>query len=210
MLPSAARVVFTVRQVSPVCRVAARFVVRGHRGVNRIRSLGRRAGSCSPLALPHHGPRASRPVRQRVTVVVVGWDASSAQLAAARSANVCPSESTAIRAGSTGLAASGDVAGTLTQGGPGSLKPQSAGPNLNPGGVLGSSVEETARAIRPLLVGLLVFAILLLGIASLPRVATPESRASDIWQATGARSPDWAPPPSWRSSSRSSSAEPAD
>ena len=79
-----------------------------------------------------------------------------------------------------GFGGSGDVAGTLTQAGPGSLKPQAAGPNLNPGGVLGSSVEETARAIRPMLVGLLVFAILLLGIASLPRVATPESRASDI------------------------------
>jgi hypothetical protein len=66
----------------------------------------------------------------------------------------------------------------LTQGGPGALKPQAAGPNLNPGGVLGSSVEETARAIRPLLVGLLAVAILLLGIASLPRVATPDSRAA--------------------------------
>jgi hypothetical protein len=47
---------------------------------------------------------------------------------------------------------------------------------VHPGGVLGSSVEEAARAIRPLLVGLLAFAIVFLGIASLPRVATPESR----------------------------------
>ena len=42
------------------------------------------------------------------------------------------------------------------------------------------SVEETARAIRPLLVGLLAVAIVLLGIASLPRVAAPESRAGDL------------------------------
>jgi hypothetical protein len=72
------------------------------------------------------------------------------------------------------------VADAFAYGGPGSLKPQSAGPSLHPGGVLGSSVEETARAIRPLLVGLLGVAILLLGIASLPRVATPESRAGDV------------------------------
>jgi hypothetical protein len=116
-----------------------------------------------------------------LTLVVVGVGTpSAAQIAAARSANVCPSEPTAFRAGSTGSAASGDVAGVLTQGGPESLKPQSAGPSLHPGGVLGSSVEETARAIRPLLVGLLAFAILLLGTASLPRVATPESRAGDL------------------------------
>ena len=76
---------------------------------------------------------------------------------------------------------SGDVADAFTDDGPGSLKPQSAGPSLHAGGVLGSSVEETARAIRPLLVGLLGVAILLLGIASLPRVATPESRAGDVF-----------------------------
>ena len=103
-----------------------------------------------------------------------------AQIAAARSANVCPSAPTAFHAGSTGQLASSDVAGALTQGGPAPLEPQAAGPSLHPGGVLGSSVEEAVRAIRPLLVGFLAFAIVLLGIASLPRVATPESRAGDF------------------------------
>jgi hypothetical protein len=42
--------------------------------------------------------------------------------------------------------------------------------------VLASSVEKTARAIRPLLVALLALAILLLGLASLPREAVPEPR----------------------------------
>src|SRR5213593_1832985 len=37
MLPRAARVVFVVQQVSPVCRVAGRFAVNGHAGRNRIR-----------------------------------------------------------------------------------------------------------------------------------------------------------------------------
>jgi hypothetical protein len=49
------------------------------------------------------------------------------------------------------------------------------GPNLH-SGVLASSVEKTARAIRPLLVALLALAILLLGVASLPREAVPEPR----------------------------------
>jgi hypothetical protein len=49
------------------------------------------------------------------------------------------------------------------------------GPNLH-SGVLASSVEKTARAIRPLLVALLALAILLLGVASLPREAVPELR----------------------------------
>jgi hypothetical protein len=118
---------------------------------------------------------------KRVTLVVVGAGTPSfAQIAAARSANVCPATSTASRATSTGALASSGVAGALTQDGPPSLKPQTAGPNLHPGGVLGSSVEETARAIRPLLLGLLALAIALLGIASLPRVTTPESRAGDL------------------------------
>ena len=47
-------------------------------------------------------------------------------------------------------------------------------------GVLGSSVAETARAIRPLLVVLLAFAILLLGAASLPREAVPDPRMHDL------------------------------
>jgi hypothetical protein len=182
VLPRAARVVFTVRQVSPVCTVVGRFVIRGHRGVNRIRF----PRPTNRLELTPGTYRISgRALRgrfvKRVTLVVVGAGTpSSAQIAAARSANVCPAVPAAFRATSAGPLVSSDVAGALTQGAPRSLKPQTAGPNLHPGGVLGSSVEETARAIRPLLVGLLVLAIVLLGIASLPRVATPESRAGDL------------------------------
>jgi hypothetical protein len=46
--------------------------------------------------------------------------------------------------------------------------------------VLGTTVVKAARAIQPLLVALLALAIVLLGLASLPRMALPESRTSDL------------------------------
>lgn len=182
MLARAARIVFTVRQVSPVCRIAGRFVVHGHRGVNRIRFPRPTARFEFTSGTYRISGRALRGrFVKRATIVVVGAGTPSlAQIAAARSANVCPTAPTAFHAGSTDKLPSSDGAGPLTQGGPGPLAPQAAGPALHPGGVLGSSVEATARAIRPLLVSLLAFAIALLGIASLPRVATPESRAGDL------------------------------
>jgi hypothetical protein len=47
-------------------------------------------------------------------------------------------------------------------------------------GVLGTTLEKTARAVRPLLVALLALSILLLGVASLPRAAVPEPRMHDL------------------------------
>jgi len=47
-------------------------------------------------------------------------------------------------------------------------------------GLLGSSVAKTVRALRPLLVALLALAILLLGVASLPREALPDPRMNDL------------------------------
>jgi hypothetical protein len=47
-------------------------------------------------------------------------------------------------------------------------------------GVLATSLERTARAIRPLLVALLALAILLLALASLPRVAVAEPRFNSM------------------------------
>jgi hypothetical protein len=47
-------------------------------------------------------------------------------------------------------------------------------------GILGSSIAKTARAVRPLLVALLGLAIVLLGVASLPREAVPDPRMHDL------------------------------
>jgi hypothetical protein len=46
--------------------------------------------------------------------------------------------------------------------------------------VLGTTVAKAARAIQPLLVALLAFAIVLLGLASLPHMPLAESRTSDL------------------------------
>jgi hypothetical protein len=46
--------------------------------------------------------------------------------------------------------------------------------------VLGTSVAKAARTIQPLLVALLALAIVLLALASLPRMALPEARTSDL------------------------------
>jgi hypothetical protein len=46
--------------------------------------------------------------------------------------------------------------------------------------VIGSTVEKTARAIRPALVALLAIAILLLGLASLPPLAAVDARYNDL------------------------------
>ena len=182
VLPRAGLIVFTVRQVSPVCRIAERFVVRGHRGVNRIRfprPSSRLELAAGTYRISAHAFRG-RFVRRMTLVVVGAGKPSPLQIAAARSADVC-APGPAFRALSTGGSSSGELAGgssaqvsTLTP------EPQTAGPSLHAGGVLGASVEKTARAIRPLLVGLLALAIVLLGVASLPRVATPESRAGDL------------------------------
>jgi hypothetical protein len=46
--------------------------------------------------------------------------------------------------------------------------------------VLGTTAANAARTIQPLLVALLALAIVLLALASLPRMALPESRTSDL------------------------------
>jgi hypothetical protein len=182
VLPRAGRVVFTVRQVAPVCRIAERFVVRGHRGVNRIRfprPTSRLELAAGTYRISAHAFRG-RFVRRMTLVVVGAGKPTPLQIAAARSADVC-APAPAFRAPTTGGPSSGELAGQPSaQVSTRTPEPQTAGPSLHAGGVLGASVERTARAIRPLLVGLLALAIVLLGIASLPRVATPESRAGDL------------------------------
>jgi hypothetical protein len=46
--------------------------------------------------------------------------------------------------------------------------------------VLATSLEKTAEAIRPLLVALLALAILLLALASVPRLGVAEPRFNDL------------------------------
>jgi hypothetical protein len=176
VLQQAGPVAFTVNQVSPVCVGIGRFTVAGHAGLNRVRFAGVVHGRrLTPGTYRISIRSASGRVVRRVTLVVVGGSAPSrAELRSLRSANTCN--------GGGGTASTTTLTPLATQKLPGPpAAPQQVavdglaphGPNLH-SGVLASSGEKTARAVRPLLVALLALAILLLGVASLPRVAVPE------------------------------------
>jgi hypothetical protein len=194
VLQRAGRVVFTVNQVSPACVGVGHFSVAGHAGVNRVRFAGVIKGRrLSPGTYRISIRSASGRIVRRVTLVVVGGAAPSRdELNMLRAANVCQG-GTAQATTSPGSSATAAVA-TTAGGGPSAplgtqplpqpktsaegLGP-SRGPNLH-SGVLGSSVEETARALQPALIAMLALAILLLGAASLPREAVPGPRVHDV------------------------------
>jgi len=107
-------------------------------------------------------------------VIVDGSPPSKGDLAAARAANVCGT----LRL-LPGFSQRSDLASQVTR----SFSPEQhasatsapEGSNSH-SGVLGSTAEQAARAIRPVLVALLAAAILLLGLASLPHPAVPGPR----------------------------------
>jgi hypothetical protein len=175
-------VFFTVSQVSPVCRTAGHFSYRGHAGLNRVRFNGRVGGrALSPGTYRISArTRAGRTVPHMTLVVVDAGVPTRAQLAAARSANVCPAT-----AGSTGASNTGELArGAYLQR---SLQPkgqlsavQAANSSNSHSGVLAASFEKAAEALQPLTIALLALATLLLTVASLPRAAVPSPRFHDV------------------------------
>jgi hypothetical protein len=196
VLQRAGRVVFTVNQVSPACVGIGRFSVSGHPGLNRVHFAGVVHGhQLTPGTYRISIRTASGRIVRRVTLVVVGGSAPSAdELAALRASNVCHGD-TPPAATSTGSFSSSSGSSPTSSGGqPGAPlgaqtlpkpKPAAAGlvpadaPNLH-SGVLASSVEKTARAVEPLLVALLALSIVLLGAASLPRAAVPGPRVHEV------------------------------
>ncbi|MFL5946335.1 MAG: hypothetical protein ACJ74C_13010 [Gaiellaceae bacterium] len=190
VLPDAAVVIFTVNQLSPACVGIGHFSYRGHAGLNRVRFAGRVHGQ--PLAPGTYRISArtadGRTVRRVTLVVVDGPAPTRDELRTLRAANVCGSDDgTASYA--TASTSSGPSGGSSAA--PAHALPSAAGPDLPPsiaapdapgisGGVLASSVEQTARAVRPLLVALLAIAIVLLALASAPRVAVAGGRTNDL------------------------------
>jgi hypothetical protein len=181
VLPSAARVLFVVKQVSPLCKIADRFAVYGHAGLNRIRFP-------RPASRPQLEPGtyritartlAGRVVR-RITIVVVDRGAPTReQIAAARASNVCGAAGrlAAAASGSTGASNTSSLSSSQQR----SFTPaQLPGQNTHSGAVLAASAERAARAIRPVIVALLAIAIVLLAIASLRPVAHSDSRANEV------------------------------
>jgi hypothetical protein len=175
-LPHSQRVFFVVQQVAPTCRTVDRFVVRGHAGRNRIRFPARpRRFRLVPGTYRISVQTRGGLLVQRVTIVVVDHGRPSRdEIAAARAANVCPAaDNTAASGTASGASNTSSLAGSS----PSSSHDEA---KSHPGAVLGASLARAARAIEPLLVGLLGLAIALLGIAALPRVATNGSAANDF------------------------------
>jgi hypothetical protein len=184
VLPHAGRVILTVRQVSPQCVGIGHLSVRGHAGINRIRFAGRvRGHQLEPGTYRISIRTPSGQVVRRVTLVVVEGSAPSRdELQALRAANTCPAQpqqASLISAGSSVVSASSGPPTTKAQGEGGLAVAAPTGSNLH-SGVLGSSIEETARALRPVLVVLLALSILLLAVASLPRYAVAGPRVHDV------------------------------
>jgi hypothetical protein len=182
VLPRAARVLLVIEEVSPVCKVADRFAVDGHAGVNRIRfprpasRLQLDPGTYRITART----RAGQVIRRATIVVVNGGVPTREQIASARAANVCSARGGGGAAsGSTGASNTSNLSSSPQR----SLTPASgpsARPDTHSGAVLAASIERAARAIRPLIVALLAVAIVFLGIASLPPMALPASRANEV------------------------------
>ena len=190
MVKRAGRVIFTVNQVSPQCFGVGHFSVRARAGLNRVRFAGRVHGrELGPGTYKISIRTSSGHVVRRVTLVVVDGSAPSREeLQSLRAANTCPvrtEQASLISSGSaSALAASATSSGQppASSGGAessgfGVAAP--TGPNVH-SGVLGSSIQETARAIQPLLVALLALSILLLAVASLPRYAVADPRVHDV------------------------------
>ena len=178
-LPHRARIFFVVEKLAPACRVVSRFAVTGRAGVNRLRFPRPR----SRVKLDAGTYRISGRTKtgrlvERVVVVVFDREPTAAELHAARSANVCASPTNPASSGTAGTAeqAKGALSPTLQPSGNG----PTLGPRSLPGGILGSTAAHAARALRPALVALLGLSILLLGIASLPKLAFVDRRGNEL------------------------------
>jgi len=177
VLHRAAHLVFVVAQVAPVCRVVSRFTVKGRAGVNRIRfprpASRLRLGSGTYRI---SGRTQSGRLVDRIILAVFERPPSATELQSARSANVCATSSGAATFGANET----HVERALSPGGTPSASGPALRPSSLPGGVLGATAAKAARAIRPILVALLGLAIVLLGIASLPRLSFVDRRANDL------------------------------
>lgn len=176
----AQRLFFVVEQVAPSCRTVDRFTVRGQAGQNRIRFPAPARPRLRLVPGTYRiSVRTSRGLLvRRVTIVVVDGDKPSrGEIAAARAANVCPaSDNMASATTSGGASNTSNLASSPSATAPALHE----GANTHPGSVLGASLARAARAVEPVVIGLLGLAIALLGIASLPRLATTGSPANEF------------------------------
>jgi hypothetical protein len=189
VLMNPGNVLFIVTRLSPSCGIVGRFTVHGHAGLNRIRLAARVGGERlepGTYRVTAKTPRSGRSLGRVTIVVVDGAPPTRSELVALRAANSCANgvaSTAAVRstgASNTGvLADSEQIDASFSGNGQPSASPAPPSGPPDAGGVLASTAEKAAQAIRPALVALLAVAIALLGLASLPRVAVPEPRLND-------------------------------
>jgi hypothetical protein len=196
-LAAAGRVVFTVTQVSPACTRLGSFAVAGRAGMNKISFGGRLHGKpLAPGTYKIAAHVAGHRTVLRVTVVVVDVPPTPSALAAARSSDVCRSlrslapSTASSSAGFTGALVSdhnggpsggamSGVKGTATE-----VAPAPHTPATPSAGTVHASAFSPARvsanASNPLVVFALAMAVMLLGLAALPKNAVPDPRLTDL------------------------------
>jgi hypothetical protein len=188
-LAQAGRIVFTVVQVSPVCRIAGSFSIHGHAGLNRVRFRGRVGGRLllpGTYRLNAHTPRGGTVVH--VVLAVFGAAPSPNQLAIARRSSVCSAADLGrLTSNTTGALTAAPPAGA---GDPGGLV---GGQNPSDSGVAGASVEIKApdasafsptaisrKVSNPLVIAALALAIVLLGLAAIPPAAIRDPGLTEV------------------------------
>lgn len=182
---------FTVMQVSPVCRLVGTFRVHGHAGLNRLRFGGRVHGnqlSAGTYRITVR-TRAGRLLAVTTVVVVDARAPSKTELAFARQSNVCGSIGVlgaAAARGSFAAAAGGSAnekASTIVRhqrssGRPSNNAKPSGGHKLPP--VASSAISAVGKAKSPIVIALLGLAVLMLGLAAVPRAAVADPRVMTL------------------------------
>jgi len=186
-----ARVFFTLVQVSPRCRVVTSFSVVGHRGANRIRIRG--GAGHRKLAPGTYRLTARTPAGRSLlytTVVVRDHKPAHSELASALRANTCASSAELATARLAGTAIGSIFGSPIGAFSNGALAGSHAGRGES--GSLGvaaraqpqisafSPTNLTKNLTDPLAIAALGAAILLLGVAALPRAAFPDPRLTDL------------------------------
>lgn len=178
---------FTVMQVSPVCRLVGTFRVHGHAGLNRVRFGGRVHGTQLSAGTYRITARTRAGTVLAVTTIVV-VDArapSKSELAFARQSNVCGSTGVlgaAAANGSFAAAVGGGAnqeASTIVRhqrssGRPSNNTKPSGGHKLPP--IASGAISAVEKAKSPIVIALLGLAVLMLGLAGLPRAAVADPR----------------------------------
>ena len=184
-LPEGARVVFTVTQVSPVCRLAGTFTVHGHPGLNKVPFKGRLRGRQLPSGTYRISARTRGGTVLRVTVVIVeSGIPSPTELETAKRSNVC---------GASAALASNPMSGPSAAAAPEQPRStkraaSSKSASTHSGAVAAASSTHgspfspqnvSENATNPLVIAALAAAVLLLGLAALPSEAIPDPRITD-------------------------------